>query len=288
MKRLALSAFLLISLITITFAQQGTVDVTRTVKSKILGMDRSYSIYLPAGYKEGNSSYPVLYLLHGLGDDHTGWVKLGEVLRIANQAIADGKSEPMIIVMPDGNTVYQGFFNLLDGSYNYEDFIMKELIPHIEKTYRTRAERKSRAVAGLSMGGGGTLFYALHYPEMFIVAAPLSAVSGYWTFDLMRNQSDMSNISKEKVESSLKQMDVSTILKESPKEKVDRIREIQWYISCGDDDSLSATNSMLHNLFMQHRVNHEFRIKDGGHSWDYWRMELPKVMAFASKAFTQN
>lgn len=88
-------------------------------------MERSYSIYLPAGYEEGDGSYPVLYLLHGLGDNHTGWVQFGQVQYIADKAIAEGKSAPMIIVMPDADTVHKGYFNLLDGTYNYEDFFFK-------------------------------------------------------------------------------------------------------------------------------------------------------------------
>ena len=146
MKKHLLSALLAMCLVTTAFAQQGKVYETRTVKSKILGMERSYSIYLPAGYDEGDGSYPVLYLLHGLGDNHTGWVQFGQVQYIADKAIAEGKSAPMIIVMPDADTVHKGYFNLLDGTYNYEDFFFQELIPHIEKTYRVRAESRYRSV----------------------------------------------------------------------------------------------------------------------------------------------
>lgn len=287
MKKHLLSALLAMCLVTTAFAQQGKVYETRTVKSKILGMERSYSIYLPAGYDEGDGSYPVLYLFHGLGDNHTGWVQFGQVQYIADKAIAEGKSAPMIIVMPDADTVHKGYFNLLDGTYNYEDFFFQELIPHIEKTYRVRAESRYRAISGLSMGGGGALFYALHYPEMFVAAAPLSAVGGAWTFDQMKSQSDLSKVSEEKKAEVLGQMDIQTILEKSPKEKLDRIKWIRWYISCGDDDFLSVTNCLLHNTLLQHQVGHEFRMKDGSHSWTYWRMELPEVMRFVSRIFTQ-
>ena len=161
------------------------------------------------------------------------------------------------------------------------------MIPHIEKTYRVRAESRYRAISGLSMGGGGALFYALHYPEMFVAAAPLSAVGGAWTFDQMKNQSDLSKVSEEKKAEVLGQMDIQTILEKSPKEKLDRIKWIRWYISCGDDDFLSVTNCLLHNTLLQHQVGHEFRMKDGSHSWTYWRMELPEVMRFVSRIFTQ-
>ena len=192
----------------------------------------------------------------------------------------------MIIVMPDADSVHKGYFNLPDGSYNYEDFFFKELIPHIEKTYRVRAEKRYRAVAGLSMGGGGTLFYALHYPEMFAAAAPLSAVSGKWIIEQMRSMSDMSKVPAEKAESYFKQFSIEDILKSS-EDKVNAIKWVRWYISCGDDDFLTIDNSLLHIQLRQNQIGHEYRVKDGGHSWSYWRMELPEVMEFVSRSFIQ-
>ena len=85
----------------------------------------------------------------------------------------------------------------------------------------------------------------------------------------------------------LGQMDIQTILEKSPKEKLDRIKWIRWYISCGDDDFLSVTNCLYITRYLQHQVGHEFRMKDGSHSWTYWRMELPEVMRFVSRIFTQ-
>lgn len=287
MRKLVLFAFLVVSWVAMSFAQQGRVYETRTVKSNILGMERKYSIYLPPGYEEGDGSYPVLYLLHGYSDTHTAWVQFGQVRRLADKAIAEEKAVPMIIVMPDADTVHRGYFNLLDGSYNYEDFFFQELIPHIEKNYRVRTGRDYRAVAGLSMGGGGALFYALRHPEMFAASAPLSAVGGEWCAKLRNEQSDKSKVSKEKVEAALKEMDLISILEKSPKEKVDAIKRVRWYISCGDDDHLSITNGGLHTILLQHKVAHEYRVKDGGHSWSYWRMELPEVMAFVSQSFSR-
>jgi len=80
----------------------------------------------------------------GGGDDQTGWVQFGQVQHIADQTIGEGKAGPMIIVMPDANTGVRGYFNAADGSFEYEDFFFQELIPHIEKTYRVRSERRYR------------------------------------------------------------------------------------------------------------------------------------------------
>ncbi|MDR1407740.1 MAG: esterase family protein [Tannerella sp.] len=262
-------------------AQESRVYETRTLKSDILKMDRKYAVYLPPGYEESDVSYPVLYLLHGSGDDHTGWVQFGQVRQIADRAIAEGRAAPMIIVMPDGNTQVKGYFNQPDGSFAYEDFFFDELIPHIEKTYRVRSERRYRAVSGLSMGGGGTIFYALHRPDIFAAAAPLSATTGgNW---LIRD----SKAPKDRLEAFGRKYGFEYILNNATTEEMEQIRRVRWYVSCGDDDFLFRDNGMLHILFREKEIPHEYRVKDGGHTWTYWRMELPLVMEFVSKSFTQ-
>ena len=283
--------FIVLAFITLSmgWAQGGLVYETRTVKSEILKMERKYSIYLPPGYNESDQSYPVLYLLHGSGDDHTGWVQFGQVQHIADRTIAEGKCARMIIVMPDANTGRRGYFNDVQGDFNYEDFFFSELIPHIEKTYRVRSERRYRAVSGLSMGGGGTIFYTLHRPDLFAAAAPLSASTGSWEYEQFKNRqrNNASTITEAQLEAFFKRHNIEEIIKNASKEDLDKIRQVRWYISCGDDDFLYEGNSMMHIVFRKNEIPHEFRIKDGAHTWSYWRMELPLVMEFVSKSFTQ-
>src|SRR5882757_4526596 len=174
-------ALLVLLLPFVTFAQTGKVFDNLSLPSKILKSDRKFAIYLPPDYETSNRTYPVLYLLHGSGDDQTGWVTFGEVLNITDKAIKDGTATPMIIVMPDANTGRRGYFNDIKGDWNYEDFFFKELVPYIEKKYRAKTDKRSRAIAGLSMGGGGTFMYALHHPELFSSACPLSAAVGPFT-----------------------------------------------------------------------------------------------------------
>ena len=275
--------------ISIVGAQGGFVFETKTVKSEILKMERKYSIYLPSGYNESDQAYPVLYLLHGSGDDHTGWVQFGQVQHIADKTIEEGKCARMIIVMPDANTGRRGYFNDITGDFNYEDFFFNELIPHIEKTYRVRNERRYRAISGLSMGGGGTIFYTLHRPELFAAAAPLSASTGSWEFDQYkrRQANESSKITEAQLEAFYKRHAIEEIIKNSSKEELDKIKQVRWYISCGDDDFLYEGNSLMHITFKKNDIPHEFRIKDGAHTWSYWRMELPLVLEFVSKSFTQ-
>jgi enterochelin esterase-like enzyme len=280
MKNIALTIFLGLVFVSGATAQQGHVFETRKMKSEILKMERNYAIYLPPGYNETDRSYPVLYLLHGSGDDHTGWVQFGQVQHIADKTIGEGEAAPMIIVMPDANTQVRGYFNVPDGSFAYENFFFKELIPHIEKTYRVRSDRRYRAISGLSMGGGGTIYYTLHHPEMFAAAAPLSATTGSW----LRGEN---KATPEQIEAHNQKHNLENIIQNASEKELEDIRKIRWYISCGDDDFLFKDNSEMHVLFRTKNIPHEYRVKDGGHTWTYWRMELPKVMEFVSKSFTQ-
>src|ERR1700712_1253219 len=110
-KRLIYLIVGLISMPAFTMCQTGKVMDNLSMPSKILKMDRKYAVYLPPDYESSDRSYPVLYLLHGGGDDQTGWIQFGEVLRIADKAIADGSATAMVIIMPDGNTGQRGFAN---------------------------------------------------------------------------------------------------------------------------------------------------------------------------------
>jgi len=226
----------------------------------------------------------------GGGDDQTGWVQFGQVQHIADQTIGEGKAGPMIIVMPDANTGVRGYFNAADGSFEYEDFFFQELIPHIEKTYRVRSERRYRAVAGLSMGGGGTIFYALHHPEMFAAAAPLSAATGNWDMEQLKKRlkDSGSKATGQQIENYYHRHNIESLIKNASEEELKKIKQIRWYISCGDDDFLYEGNSLMHILFHKNEISHEYRVKDGAHTWTYWRDELPIVLEFVAKSFMQH
>src|SRR5210317_1777098 len=140
--RLSLASFLLLgfSVLSLT-AQYSKVYDNLTMDSEILKMERHYAIYLPPDYELSERSYPVLYLLHGGGDDQTGWVQFGEVKHIADKAIKEGKATPMIIVMPDANEGQRGYFNDMLGNWRYEDFFFDEFMPYVENEYRIKGEK---------------------------------------------------------------------------------------------------------------------------------------------------
>ena len=269
-------------------AQHGKVYDNLSMESSILEMERKFAVYLPPDYESSKRSYPVLYLLHGAGDDQTGWVQFGEVLHIADKAILEGSATPMIIVMPDANSGKRGYFNDLENKWRYEDFFFEEFMPYVEKTFRIKGEKRYRAVSGLSMGGGGTFMYALHHPELFSSACPLSASCGPINREDMKEQMrwrGWKESSEQNMEKWYKRHSALELINDMPD---DQKKSVRWFIDCGDDDFLYEGNSLVHIAMRKNEVPHEFRIRDGGHSWTYWRESLPVVLSFVSDAFHQH
>jgi enterochelin esterase-like enzyme len=285
-KQLLLIFSALICLPVVTLSQTGKVMDNLSMTSKILKMERKYAVYLPPDYESSERSYPVLYLLHGGGDDQTGWIQFGEVLHIADKAINEGKATPMVIIMPDANTGRRGFANDATGTWRYEDFFFEELMPFVEKKYRIKAEKRYRAVSGLSMGGDGTFTYALHHPELFSSACPLSAGTGPLTLEdaKTRLRRDNATIADSLIEKFYKRQSVPALINAMP----DSLKKsVRWFIDCGDDDFLYEGNSLVHIAMRKREIPHEFRIRNGGHNWTYWRTSLPEVLEFISQGFHQ-
>jgi enterochelin esterase-like enzyme len=267
-------------------AQTGKVMDNLSMKSKILNMDRKFALYLPPDYETSQRSYPVLYLLHGGGDDQTGWVQFGEVLNITDKAIKEGLATPMIIVMPDANTGKRGYENDVTNKWRYEDFFFQELMPYVEKTYRIKTDKRYRAVSGLSMGGGGTFTYALHHPELFSAACPLSAATGPLTMEEAKTRLSRDNqgLSDTAIAAYYKRQSVISLINNVP----DSLKKaVRWYIDIGDDDFLYEGNDLVHIAMRKKEIPHEFRVRDGAHNWTYWRASLVDVLEFVSKSFHQ-
>jgi S-formylglutathione hydrolase FrmB len=272
-------------------AQSGVIKESLKVKSSILGKEVEYSLYLPPDYDKTNRRYPVLYLLHGLGDDETGWTQFGEVKAIADQQLQKNQMTEMIIAMPDGGVSF--YINSADGKVKYEDFFINEFIPHVDATYRTRTEKRYRGIAGLSMGGHGTLIMALKHPELFSAAAPLS--SGIFTKEEIINMPDESwnnvfgslygkNKGAERITDHYNKNSVLSIVETGNAEELKKVR---YYIDCGDKDFLIKGNMALHAIMVDKKIPHEFRVREGVHNWEYWRTALPEVFKFVSTSFHQ-
>lgn len=268
------------------YSQIGKVLESLQFKSNLVDYPVDYSIYLPSDYESSERSYPVLYLLHGYSDDETGWIQFGEANLIADKGINKGDFSSCIIVMPNGKVTW--YCNSADGTDPWEDMFIKEFIPFIEKEYRIRSKKEFRAIAGLSMGGNGSLLLAMHHPELFSTCVAMSSgtftddeIIGMDTYDhyfgKIYGDKPKNGLSDHwKANSPLHLLD--TVDK-------DKLKSVRWYIDCGDDDFLYKGNSALHVKMRELGIPHEFRVRNGGHEWSYWRTGLYDGMKYISEKF---
>jgi S-formylglutathione hydrolase FrmB len=159
-------------------------------------------------------------------------------------------------------------------------------MPFVEEKFRIKKEKRYRAVAGLSMGGGGSFLYALHRPELFSSACPLSAWAGFLTLEEFKTRGlkDASNYSEEVIKTYYENNNAFSLIENA---SPDDLKSVRWFIDCGDDDFLYEGNSLVHIALKKKEIPHEYRVRDGGHSWTYWRASLPVVLQFVSDAFHQ-
>lgn len=271
-------------------APQARLLESMVMNSSLMNQGIKFSIYLPPDYYVSNRRYPVVYLLHGLGDNETGWVQFGEADRIADAGIKSGELPPMIIVMPNAGVTW--YVNDYQNKVRYEDMFVQELIPHIDSSFRTRTERTYRAISGLSMGGFGSLTLAMHHPELFSACAALSAA--------VRTDETFASIPDERYNMvyapifsgpvqgqdrltlTWKRNSPITLAKSAPESDLTKVR---WYLDCGDDDALTVGNAMLHIALLERKIPHEYRARDGAHTWSYWRSGLPDALKFIGTSF---
>ncbi len=261
-----------------------------TFNSSLLNRGIRYSIYLPPDYYTAHRRYPVVYLLHGYSDDETGWVQFGEADRLADEGIKSGELPPMILVMPDAGVTW--YINDYQNKMRFEDMFVQEFIPHIDSTYRTRTKRDYRAVSGLSMGGFGALTLAMHHPELFSSCAALSAAVR--TDESMVAMADERyNLvfaplfsgpvkGEERLTAAWKRNSPLVLAKSAPESD---LKQVRWWLDCGDDDALTVGNAYLHMALLDRKIPHEYRVRDGGHTWAYWRTGLPDALKFIGAGF---
>jgi enterochelin esterase-like enzyme len=285
-----LSILLLFLVFTQLKAQQGTVLNSQIIKSAILKQGMKYNVYLPNGYQKSEKRYPVLYLLHGYSGNETDWVKIGKADSIANKLMETKAITEMIIVMPDGRNDY--YLNTFDGKFKYEDYFIKELVPFVDSTFRTKTDKASRALAGLSMGGYGAALYGLKYPERFSSVVGLSsairtdvemvALSDSLFDSRFEGKLGLKLRGQSKVNDYYQKNSVLKLMETMPETT---LKATRWYFDCGDDDYLIEGSCTLHVLMNKRRIPHEFRVRDGAHDWTYWRTALPDVLKFVAQSF---
>ena len=275
------------------FAQdQLRVMESLTMKSKILNQDIHFSVCLPGSYYIDKKAFPVVYLLHGLGDDETAWLEYGRISQFADQAVAAKTAVPMIFIMPDGFRSY--YVNDYQGTFLYQEMFVKELVPHIDSLFRTIPDSRHRALMGYSMGGFGALTLHLKYPDLFGSTVPLSISirtdEQYMTEDAVEWEQQWGRLfggqgqtGAGRITDYYKKNCPFYQLKDFPHSDYGKLK---IFIDNGDkEQTLCRSNEELHILMRSLEIPHEFRVRDGGHSFGYWLSALPEGLHFISSVF---
>lgn len=262
---------------------------TKTIQSKVLDAEREYNIFLPLSYEqETGRKYPILYLLHGMMDTNKGWYERGHVKDVMDQLVASGEAVEMIIVTPNaGGNIYEGAWNgYFDmPGWKYETFFFTEFLPHIESAYRVIGNKENRAVAGLSMGGGGCTVYAQKHPELFSSVYAMSALMSIPEQGAAPSQNPddkMAILTK-----SVQENCAIRFVKEADENRTAALRSVNWFVDCGDDDFLLDRNIEFNQAMREKRIKHEFRVRDGGHTFEYWHSALYICLPFVSRNFNK-
>jgi S-formylglutathione hydrolase FrmB len=289
------SSFLFLLLFGLACASQAQSRIDcNALHSQILKQVVHYCVYLPAGYdgataKRPAPRYPVLYFLHGLGDNEQtlfnggGWTLLDDLRR-------QHRMGDFLIVAPEGRRSF--YINSADGSVRYSDFFLQEFIPHIESRYRIRAGRQGRAISGISMGGYGALRFAFAHPEMF------SAVSAQSAALITESPDELDTAAHTGAPLGAvlaavfgNPIDVPHWNENSPfllaKKNAPAVRKLAIYFNCGQDDNYGVEKgaATLHDQLQKQGVKHDYHPYPGDHSLTYFLSHFAEVMEFHSRAF---
>ena len=276
--RITLLAALFLFALTVQ-AQKTSVETVQ-FQSKLTNATLPYNVILPADYRASSvTRYPVLYLLHGFGGHYSDWATRTNVADYA-------APYRMIVVMPEGNN---GWYTDSTGvaTDKYESYILKELIPDVQKRYRTIDARYGRAVAGLSMGGYGSLKFGLKSPDTFVFVGSLSGAlaAATWTEDDLKNlkaiRDSVFTVFGPTGSDVRKANDIYEITRGLSAARVAALPYI--YLDCGTEDFLISLNQQFAALLREKKIPHEYRELPGDHNWAYWDQQIPEVLRIAAQ-----
>lgn len=238
------------------------------------GIKRRCTVYTPAGYETSKKKYPVFYLLHGIGGDENAWSELGRAAQILDNLIAQGKAEPMIVVMTNGNIseeaapgeTSKGFtvptMDLPKTMDGYFENAFPDVIKFVESTYRVKADKAHRAIAGLSMGGFHTLFISINNPDTFDYIGLFSAAVDREQYNGLKT------------------------IYENRDQKIDRLFSKNpklFWIGIGKTDFLYENNTALRGVLDSRKYKYTYLETDGGHIWRNWRIYLSEFVPLLFK-----
>lgn len=254
------------------------------LSSDVLGVQKAFLVYLPEGYDFAeNKRFPVLYLFHQAGGNEETWARLGHVKEILNDAIRSQMCLPMIVVMPDASGEdekhlgkHLGYFSV--PGWDYERYFHDELIPLIDSTFRTIADKKHRAIAGISMGGEGAVAFAQKYPSYYGTACSISGIVG------KPEQSQLKSTDADYA-ASLLANNPSLFVRNATDEQVESLKSIRWYADCGDSDFFYEGNIEFFLNMKSKGIPIDFRMRSGVHGFYYWITGMPSLLQFVSTGF---
>jgi S-formylglutathione hydrolase FrmB len=259
-----LSAILALTLTTSIVQASQVANIT--VHSAKMKRDIPATIILPDSYKTSQKKYPVLYLLHGAGDNNLSWVSRTDIKSLADQY-------DIIIACPDAGRTSWYFDSPIDKNYQYETFVAKEFVEYVDKNYRTIAKPQNRGTCGNSMGGHGALFLAIRHPKTFGTAVALSGGVDIRPFadkwDIKKRIGDINDHQKEWDELSV--INLAKNLKNG---------DLAISIDCGTGDFFLKVNRALHQQLLDAGIKHDYIEKPGGHGWVYWKKAIKRQMPF--------
>ena len=260
---------------------QGSFLPDGAFESKRLGKTVHYTVYLPKGFATSGKSYPILYLLHGAGGDHGSWQKDAQFSQVADQMIAAGQIPEMVIVCPEG--FRHAFVNSFEGDAPYEDFFLQEFMPFIEKEFRIIQDKGHRAISGLSMGGYGSLYHSLKHSDLFgscFAMSPATSASSFRRAEgTTLSDAERTYLREHSI------ADIVRDLKLVKNEKGEVIGQPRLFIEIGDDDFLLLNDFEVVKALRETGIPHQFRVRDGAHTWDFWRETLPSALVWISEMF---
>lgn len=265
--------------------------ITDSIKSEVLSAFRPYTVYLPAEFdRNPDKRYPVLYMLHGMGEDNFSWFVDKRVNEVMDQLVASGEVVPMVIVSPNAGGpaekgFWNGYFNM--PGWNYEDFFFEEFMPEIEKKYHCGGSKGNRAIAGLSMGGGGCASYAQRHPDLFGSAYAMSALMDIPGFQSAQNHAPSLDDKVGLLTQAVKDQSCIKYIENADETQKADLRSVKWFVDCGDDDFLLDRNIEFMQAMRNAGIPMEFRVRDGGHTNEYWHTALFTALPFVSRNFSR-
>lgn len=260
----------------------------RAMPSRILAHPVAYCAILPPSYDaEKTRRYPVLYFLHGLGENEQVLVNSGG-MNLVEALWSQRTIGEFVIVTPAAGRSF--YINSRDGKVRYEDYFVREFIPYIESHYRIRAGRRERGISGVSMGGFGALHLALRHPELFGAVSAHSAALIEKPPSTEIAGAEASALGRVLGSAFGRPFDPAYWERESPFTIVStgvKLAGMKIYFDCGteDDFGFNAGAQQFHDLLEARKIPHEFHLYPGGHNWDYVAQHFPASLEFHAKVF---